>query len=145
MIEPPRNADYSELSRDFRKKLGLMEYRLRQVKFDPILIEGFRTPERQHWLWQSGREREGPIVTKLDGYTRKSYHQFRAAADYWFKRDGRIYCPSSKAAEWMELRACAEAVGLVSGASWASFPDLDHVQLPGVDTRGIIPNKEEAQ
>ena len=144
MTEPARNSDYAELTRAFREKLGLMEYRLRQVALDPILIEGYRTPERQNWLWMSGRQRVGPVVTKLDGYKRRSLHQFRAAADYWFKRDGRIFCTPDFANEWKELRACAEAVGLVSGASWAQFPDLDHVQMPGIDTQGTIPDKEEA-
>ncbi len=46
-------------------------------------FEAFRTPERQDWLFEQGRGREGKIVTKSRGW--ESWHQYGLAIDgaFW--------------------------------------------------------------
>lgn len=43
------------------------------------IVEGYRTPERQEWLWGQGRTREGKIVTKARPYA--SLHNYGLAID----------------------------------------------------------------
>ena len=103
-------------------------------KLAVFMTEGWRHPERQEWLYTSGRTREGAILT----YARpgQSYHNlvingrpFSAAADFAIWDEDR---PWSKRLEWTGTEAewrifdeAARKVGLVT----LKF-ELPHVQLP---------------
>lgn len=50
-------------------------------------FEGYRSPERQDWLFEQGRTRPGRIVTKARAY--QSWHQYGIAADLCFKYNGK--------------------------------------------------------
>jgi peptidoglycan L-alanyl-D-glutamate endopeptidase CwlK len=49
------------------------------------VFEGYRTPERQQWLYEAGRDRAGIIVTKARPW--QSAHQFGLAVDLAFGGD----------------------------------------------------------
>lgn len=89
------------------------------------LFEGFRTPERQDWLYAQGRTRAGGIVTKARPW--ESFHQFGLGADlvlfvngqWTWSGDGEL------GAHWRRLPELAREVGLRS-LSW----EAPHVELP---------------
>jgi hypothetical protein len=80
-VEPPINADRAALDQLFVGKLDAALARLSGQGMPFRLVEGFRTTERQQWLFGSGRPgvvphgRPGPIVTNADGVTKLSRHQ----------------------------------------------------------------------
>ena len=43
------------------------------------VFESYRTPERQQWLYDQGRTRDGKIITNAKPY--ESFHQFGLAVD----------------------------------------------------------------
>lgn len=103
-------------------------------KLAVFMTEGWRAPERQAWLYASGRTRDGSILT----YARpgESYHNllvndrpFSAAADFAIWDEDR---PWSKSLEWSGTQRewgifddAARKAGLVT----LNF-ELPHVQLP---------------
>lgn len=118
------------LNDDFRKRL-LIVFRLMQERhgYEMVLLEGFRSPERQAQLAALGSH-----VTRAGAY--QSYHQYGLAADSAFRRDGRIVI--SEGDPWA-MRGyalygeTARSVGMVWGGGW-SLRDYGHVELrvPGV-------------
>jgi len=44
------------------------------------MFEGFRSPQRQDYLYQQGRSRPGNIITNARPWT--SFHQYGLAADF---------------------------------------------------------------
>ncbi|MFT3721055.1 M15 family metallopeptidase [Pseudorhodoferax sp.] len=119
------------LDGEFRNRL-LAVYRImrEQHGYEMVLLEGYRSPERQAQLAALG-----PQVTQAGpGH---SYHQYGLAADSAFLIDGRIVINERDpvAAHGYEiLGAVAQSAGLVWGGSWRSLKDLGHVELrrPGV-------------
>lgn len=89
-----------------------------------FLVEGYRAPERQDWLYGSGRERPGPIVTNARAW--HSWHQTRRAFDVAF--DGPV--PFGNDHPWLYLGECGEQLGLEWGGRW-THPDRPHFQLTG--------------
>src|SRR6267378_1680463 len=80
-VEPPLDADPADLFTAFREKLQSTLAQLQGANTSFKLVEGYRTVERQQWLYGSGRPnaqpygRPGPIVTNADGVRKKSKHQ----------------------------------------------------------------------
>jgi peptidoglycan LD-endopeptidase CwlK len=114
------------LDPDFRQRLLLV---LRQLKaqhgIDAVLLEGYRSPERQAALAALG-----PSVTQAAPF--ESYHQHGLAADVGFLRDGRIVI--SEADPWAmrayeRYGAIAESIGLHWGGRWRTLLDYGHVEL----------------
>lgn len=92
------------------------------------LFEGYRTPERQQYLYAQGRTRRGQIVTKSKPW--QSYHQYGLAVDIVLKIDND-WCWSAKGElrdYWNSLALIAEKYGL-EGLSY----ELPHFQLAGFD------------
>jgi len=93
---------------------------------------GLRTAEDQNKLYQQGRDLPGSIITQVDGYIKKSYHQTGKAFDIYAYVDGK--------ASWKEehLTAIAEHliqvakecfdVELTWGGSW-KWRDMPHFQI----------------
>lgn len=114
------------LDADFRQRL-LLAYKLmrEQHGYEMVLIEGWRSPQRQAQL-----QAMGPHVTHAGAG--QSYHQYGLAADSAFWRDGRIVISERDAwaAEgYRHFGAIAQSLGLVWGGSWRSLQDLGHVEL----------------
>lgn len=135
-MQPDRNLDH--LFPDFRLKVQAIVSELNRFcslhkpGFNAVLIEGFRTTARQQELYAQGRTTSGPKVTEKNGTTNPSNHQSCLAADIapvdvhgnadW--EDGKFFG---------YLAHLAHAYGLVSGADWVSFKDLDHCEWPTSD------------
>lgn len=97
--------------------------------YEMVLLEGYRSPERQSQLFAQGGH-----VTQAAA--NMSYHQYGLAADAAFMRDGRIVI--SERDPWA-MRGYAlygeisEELGLTWGGRW-KMQDYGHVELrrPGV-------------
>lgn len=122
-----RGADreWVRLDADFQSRLLRVFETMRTVHgYDLVLLEGYRSPERQQQLAALG-----PHVTNAGMY--QSYHQYGLAADVAFVRDGRIVI--SERDPWA-MRGytlygeTAEAHGLTWGGRWR-MRDYGHVEL----------------
>ena len=98
-------------------------------------LGGLRTAEDQNKLYQQGRELPGSIVTNVDGYDKKSYHQTGKAFDIY------IYDHETKRASWdkKKLEEVARHLQTIAkdrfnlvlnwGGDWKSFKDYPHFQI----------------
>lgn len=79
--------DYSLLAPFFAVKLkkALEQCHIQGLEIE--LFEGYRSPERQDYLFASSRSRPGPWLT--DAVAWSSFHQFSVAADLAFKWNGK--------------------------------------------------------
>ncbi len=114
------------LDDNFRQRL-LLTFRLMHEKYgyDMVLVEGYRSPQRQAALAALG-----PSVTRAGPF--ESYHQFGLAADCAFLRDGRVVI--SEKDPWAmsgyeRYGEVARSLGLVWGGDWHGLRDLGHVEL----------------
>src|SRR5258707_12398695 len=79
--EPPINNNPGDLDPTFRGKLDAALAQLSAQGSPFRFVEGFRTLDRQQWLYGSGRPsavpygRPGPILTNADGVNALSKHQ----------------------------------------------------------------------
>ncbi len=80
------------------------------------LVEGYRSPARQQYLYEQGRTRVGPVVT----WTRDSLHSQGRAADL------RVEGAGDKGSAYSALQRIAEQEGLET----LGMKDPGHVQLP---------------
>jgi hypothetical protein len=141
-LEPPRDNNPENLHPDFRAKLmaALDDLASRGTPFK--FVEGFRSVERQQWLFGSGRPqvvpfgRPGSIVTQRDGVKKRSNHQGDGTpgsgkgADCYPLKDGRVFIP--RQASDPLWRAYAEAVkrqGLKAGIDFPTLKDAPHCEL----------------
>lgn len=140
--EPPINANLADLTQDFRQQLQATLDELAAGGVPFRFVEGFRTVERQQWLYGSGRPqapygRPGPIVTRVDGVNTKSNHQGDGsagsgrAADCYPTRDGKVFIPGDTDPVWERYAREAESHGLTAGYHWTSFKDAPHCELHG--------------
>lgn len=90
-------------------------------------FETFRSPRRQQWLFDQGRSRPGPIVTKAQPWS--SYHQYGLAVDFVLLIGGKWSWDTSgpRAAWWKRLHEIGRAAGLEP----LSF-ELPHLQVKGL-------------
>lgn len=130
-----RGADreWGRLDPDFQVRLLRVFEAMRALHgYELVLLEGYRSPERQAQLAALG-----PHVTNAGMY--QSYHQYGLAADVAFVRDGRVVISERDPwamrgyAAYGEL---AEAHGLTWGGRWR-MRDYGHVELrrPGARQR----------
>lgn len=116
---------WDALDADFRQRL-LLVYRLMREEhgYEMVLIEGYRSPERQNLLASLGAH-----VTNAAAW--QSYHQHGLAADSAFLRNGKLVISERDpwAAKGYELYGeVAQRVGLTWGGRWQNA-DLGHVEL----------------
>ncbi|OCZ68134.1 D-alanyl-D-alanine carboxypeptidase [Achromobacter xylosoxidans] len=127
------SRDWNLLDADYRQRL-LAAYRVMREEhgYEMVLIEGYRSPERQEELAAKGSH-----VTNAGAY--QSYHQYGLAADSAFLRDGKVVVSEKDpwAMRGYELFGeTAERVGLTWGGRW-KLMDFGHTELrrPGVMRR----------
>lgn len=125
------SREWQLLDEDFRQRL-LVVFRVmkEQHGYDMVLLEGYRSPERQARLAALGGH-----VTQAGAF--RSYHQYGLAADCAFLRGGKIVISEREA--WAmrgyELYGeVARSVGLTWGGGWRQLKDYGHTELrrPGV-------------
>lgn len=117
------SRDWNLLDADFRTRL-LLVYKMmhEQYGYEMVLLEGYRSPDRQNRLAQLGG------VTNAAAY--QSYHQYGLAADNAFLRDGKVVISEKDpwAMRGYQLYGqTAEQVGLVWGGRW-KLMDFGHVE-----------------
>ena len=141
--EPPIDANFehlvTELATRLREALEDLAAKGKPFKF----VEGFRTADRQQWLYGSGRPnaspygRTGPIITYKDGVNALSNHQGNGtpgtgrAADCYPVRNGSVYIPAASDPVWETYAGAVNAQGLDAGYYWTSFKDAPHCELRG--------------
>lgn len=125
------SRDWALLDAEFAQRL-LMVFRImrEQHGYEMVLIEGYRSPQRQEQLAAMGAH-----VTKVGAF--RSYHQFGLAADSAFMRMGQVVISERDpwAMRGYELYGEVSAsMGLTWGGGWKNLKDLGHVELrrPGV-------------
>lgn len=104
--------------------------------YDMVLIEGFRSSERQARLFEQG-------VHVTQASANMSYHQYGLAADSAFFRDGKIVISERDpwAMRGYQLYGeIAEQVGLTWGGKW-KMQDFGHVELHRDGVLGRITNQ----
>lgn len=96
------------------------------------VVQGVRTADYQHSLWEQGRTRPGAIVTNCDGYTTKSNHQvkddgFGHAVDCAFVVNGVVSFDDHL--PWKAYGELGKALGLTWGGDFKSIADYGHLEL----------------
>lgn len=119
------SRNWSLMDREFTQRL-LVIFKLMKERhgYDMVLIEGYRSPERQARLLEQGSH-----VTQAGA--NMSYHQYGLAADSAFFRDGKVVISERDpwAMRGYELYGeVAEQVGLTWGGRW-KMQDYGHVEL----------------
>ena len=119
-----RDRDPEHLHPGIRSRSARLLERLNAEGLPFRLFEGFRSPQRQRWLYAQGRTRPGIVVTKARAW--RSYHQYGAAADLVLFEDGHWSWESAGDTQrwWRRMHALAREEGL-QPLSW----ELPHVQL----------------
>ena len=140
------HADISTADRKWHKMNPRFKQRLlmvfkimrEQYGYELVLLEGYRSPERQNSLANNSH------ITKAKGF--QSYHQFGLAADIAFKRHGKVVISERDA--WAmrgyELYGqIAESVGLTWGGRWKSIKDFGHTEyrMPGLKKTAEMANQ----
>ena len=135
-----RSADrkWDKINPRYAQRL-LLVFKIMKEKYgyDMVLLEGYRSPQRQNML--AG---QGSHVTQATGY--RSYHQFGLAADVAFLRNGKVVITEKDPWAMQGYRyygEAAESVGLVWGGRWKMM-DLGHTEFR---MKGILGKPDIAQ
>lgn len=105
--------------------------------YDMVLLEGYRSAERQNRLAGMGSN-----VTHATGF--RSYHQFGLAGDVAFLRDGKVVITEKDPwamQGYQYYGEVAESVGLTWGGRWKMM-DFGHTEFR---MRGVLGNAELAR
>lgn len=123
------------LDGEFRQRMLVVFKLMRdQHGIDMVLLEGYRSPERQAQLAALG----GSVTRAGAG---ESYHQYGLAADCAFLRNGRIVIAENDpwvAAAYDRYGEVSRSVGLTWGGGWHSIKDLGHVEM---HRDGFVPGR----
>jgi peptidoglycan L-alanyl-D-glutamate endopeptidase CwlK len=116
---------HPELANRVRTLINNLAERGMQVE----VVQGFRTFAEQQALFEQGRSRPGPVVTRARAG--QSNHNYGLAVDLCPFTDGQ---PNWNAplSSWTSIGTEAEKLGLEWGGDWKKFVDKPHVQLPGL-------------
>lgn len=95
------------------------------------VTQALRSWSQQDALYAQGRTAPGSVVTNAPGGY--SWHNFGMAVDCVPSLGGEAYSPdwNENHPAWKRMEAVGQSVGLVSGATWRTFPDAPHFQLTG--------------
>lgn len=128
------SRDKSLLCPAFVERLDEFE-RLMAIDHVPFyLFMGFRTFECQDELYAQGRGTIGKIVTNARGGD--SMHNYGLAADYVLDgstdKPGIQWSWDNRNGIYQRMGATAKDCGLIWGGDWKRFPDLPHLEMPGL-------------
>jgi peptidoglycan L-alanyl-D-glutamate endopeptidase CwlK len=119
------SRNWQQLDKSFEQRL-LMVYKIMEEQhgYKMVLLEGYRSPERQNMLAAMGSN-----VTNSKAF--QSYHQYGLAADSAFIREGKLVISEKDpwAMRGYELYGeVAESLGMTWGGRWKMM-DFGHVEL----------------
>lgn len=139
--EPPIDNDTAKLDPIFLQKLNAALATLSAQGTPFKFVEGFRTRDRQQWLYGSGRPkvspygRPGAILTNADGVKNLSKHQGDGvagsgkAADCYPIKGAHVYIPPASDPVWEIYASTVKAQGLIAGHDWPKLKDSPHCEL----------------
>jgi len=95
-------------------KKDVMAFLEKAQELDAFIYSGYRSFEKQEWLYEQGRTRPGEIVT----YAKpgQSWHNFGTAIDMAFKNKKNEWTWDSN--KWKELGKLGESFNLHWGGRW---------------------------
>jgi peptidoglycan LD-endopeptidase CwlK len=130
-----RRTDLGALHPILRESVAQLLASFQQENLPLQLYEGFRTPQRQAWLYQQGRT-FGSIITESDAW--ESYHQYGLAADFvlWVNGAWSWSTLGVNESRWKRLRELGKSVGLEPRAA-----ELPHLQVSGLDLKNLKAGK----
>lgn len=114
--------DRSQLSVQAQKACALFLEECKKQGLNVLITETYRSQERQNWLYEQGRSREGKVVT----WTKNSRYTSRRAWDI---------CKNVKGQEYSDktfFKKCAEVaalLGITWGGEWKNSPDTPHFEI----------------
>lgn len=112
----------SELTSNAQKACNLFLEECKKQGLNVLITETYRSQERQNYLYEQGRTRQGQIVT----WTKKSRHTNRRAWDICKNLKGHEY---SDTQFFIKCGNIARELGIVWGGDW-STPDRPHFEIP---------------
>ncbi|MCR5345903.1 MAG: M15 family metallopeptidase [Lachnospiraceae bacterium] len=138
MKEPSQDRSLEKLNGVVRELLALAVEDLRKQGVAPLIVETYRTKERQMWLYGQGRTAKqlaakgvpaeyahsGAIVTQ----TLNSIHKTGCAIDIIPVRNGKAIWDANDA-DTKKIIATMTKYGFEAGANWKSFKDSPHYQI----------------
>lgn len=138
MNEPLQCRDINKLNGIVKELLSLALEEIKSCGITPLVVETYRTQERQYWLYGQGRNalqlikkkvpikyaHKGPIVTQ----TINSIHTTGCAVDVIPMRNNKaIWDANDK--DTKQIVAIMESYGFEAGANWKNFKDSPHFQI----------------
>ncbi|WP_240315082.1 M15 family metallopeptidase [Chromobacterium haemolyticum] len=120
------DRDWSKLNPEFVQVVLRVMERMKARGFPMVLLEGYRSPERQDSL--AG---QATLVTKAKGG--QSKHQYGLAVDLAPIREGKVVISERDPWAMQAYNALGEeatAAGLTWGGNW-SFKDFGHIERSG--------------
>ena len=118
------DASLRHLRPEFAYLLGKLRMLIDQKGLPLRMIEGFRSNERQDYLFAQGRTRPGDKITVAQGG--QSPHNHGLGADWVFLTGGGGVTWNGP---WEVFGVLAKQAGLIWGGDWQS-KDLCHVEHP---------------
>ena len=119
------DRDWSKLDQKFVQVVLRLMANMQARGYSLVLVEGYRSPQRQDELAQSGRN-----VTQARGG--QSKHQYGLAVDLAPMQDGKVVLSEQDPwalAAYQAMGEEAEKLGLIWGGRW-TFRDYGHVESP---------------
>lgn len=116
---------WGQIDADLQQRvLAIYEVMRRQYGYEMVLIEGYRSPERQAELMAGGK------ATRAGAW--QSCHQYGLGVDSAPIRDGKLQWDMND--EWTKrgyflYGELAEQAGLDWGGNWRSIKDYVHVEM----------------
>jgi peptidoglycan L-alanyl-D-glutamate endopeptidase CwlK len=126
------NRQWELLDEGFRQRLLMVFKQMReQHGYEMVLLEGYRSPERQAALAALG-----PSTTQAGPF--ESLHQYGMAADCAFMRKGHIVISEHDAwalRGYEKYGEVARSLGLTWGGDWRSPKDHGHIEWRNIAVR----------
>ncbi len=113
--------DIGELTPKAQKACNLFLEECRRQGLDVLITETYRSQERQNYLYEQGRSREGKKVT----WTKSSRHTSRRAWDICKNVKGAEYCDTKFFQKCGEI---AKGFKITWGGEWKT-PDTPHFEI----------------
>ena len=126
----------SQLHPELQKKVEQLKILCQQNGITIGISECVRTVAEQDVLYAKGRTMPGKIVTKANGNTYSSMHQWGVAFDFYLKMDvdgdGSVSddALNNSTELFNKVGKIGQSIGLEWGGAWKSMKDLPHFQLP---------------
>lgn len=114
--------DISELTNNAQTACKLFMEECDKRGLNVIITETYRSQERQNYLYEQGRSRQGKVVT----WTKNSRHTSRRAWDICKNKKGEEY---SDGAFFKVCGEVAKKYGITWGGTWKT-PDTPHFEIP---------------